>query len=183
MDHYIEIQLMPDAEMRNNVLMNKVFTKFHKALFEMQACDIGVSFPNYKILLGNKLRIHGSKNRLEELQAKDWLGGLIGYCNLTDIQKIPDSVQYRTVSRKQQNMTNSKLNRLIKRGNISEQEAKQYRVKMYSGGLSEAYLELESTSNGHKHRRYIVEGELTDMLTEGEFDSFGLSKTATIPWF
>jgi CRISPR-associated endonuclease Csy4 len=183
MDHYIEIQLKPDAEMRINVLMNKVFTKLHKALFEMKACDIGVSFPNYKILLGNKLRIHSSQDRLEEFQSKDWLGGLIGYCDVTNIQNIPNSVQYRTVSRKQQNMSNSKLNRLITRGSISEEEAKQYRVKMYSGGLTEAYLELESASNGRKHRRYIAQGELMDNLVEGEFDSFGLSKTATVPWF
>lgn len=183
MDYYIDIQLKPDAEMRINVLLNKVVTEFHKALFEMNADDIGVSFPNYKVLLGNKLRIHSAEVRLKELDSKNWLGGLSGYCVVTDIQKIPDSVEYRTVSRKQQNMTNAKLRRLIRRGSITEHEVKQYRVKMFSQGLSEAYLELESASNGHKHRRYITFGEIQECSTDGKFDHFGLSKIATIPWF
>ncbi|MBF6057700.1 type I-F CRISPR-associated endoribonuclease Cas6/Csy4 [Thiomicrorhabdus heinhorstiae] len=183
MDYYIDIQLKPDAEFRINVLLNKVVTKFHKALFEMNANDIGISFPNYKTLLGNKIRLHGSENRLQELNAANWLGGLSGYCAITDIQKIPDVVEYRTVSRKQQNMTNAKLKRLTKRGSITEQEAKQYRIKMYSQGLSEAYIELESASNGHKHRRYIAIGDLQGQPVDGVFDHFGLSKTATIPWF
>ena len=183
MDYYIDIQLKPDAEFRINVLLNKVVTKFHKVLFEMEADDIGISFPNYKVLFGNKIRIHGSEDRLKQLNAKNWLGGLSGYCSIIDIQKIPDVVEYRTVFRKQQNMTNAKLKRLIKRGSISEQEAKHYKIKMYSQGLSEAYLELESASNGHKHRRYISLGEISSSPVEGTFDHFGLSKTATIPWF
>lgn len=183
MDYYIDIQLKPDAEFRINVLLNKVVTKFHKALFDMKSDDIGISFPNYKVLLGNTIRIHGSKSRLEQFNNKNWLGGLAGYCSITDIQKIPEGVEYRTVSRKQQNMTNAKLKRLIKRGSITEQEAKQYRIKMYSQGLSEAYLELESASNGNKHRRYIAFGEIQSQPIKGSFDHFGLSKTATIPWF
>ena len=183
MDYYIDIQLKPDKELRINVLLNKIVTKFHKALFEMEANDIGISFPNYKVLLGNKIRLHSSKGKLQQLNAADWLGGLAGYCSMSEIQKIPDNVGYRTVSRKQQNMTSAKLKRLIKRGSISEQEAKKYKVKMYSQGLSEAYLELESASNGHKHRRYISLGEISSSPVQGTFDYFGLSKTATIPWF
>jgi CRISPR-associated endonuclease Csy4 len=54
---------------------------------------------------------------------------------------------------------------------------------MFQKGLDNPYLELESGSNGHLHRRYIVFGELMDKPMSGEFDQFGLSKTATIPWF
>lgn len=183
MNYYIDIEFKPDAEFQVNVLLNKVYTKFHKVLFDIQAKDIGVSFPNYKVLLGNKLRIHGSEERLNLFNEAEWLGGLVGYCQISKIQTIPTGIQFRTVSRKQQNMTNAKLNRLLKRGSITQDEAKQYRVKMYSQGLSEGYLELESVSNGQKHRRYIVMGELQKQPIVGEFDYFGLSKTATIPWF
>ena len=106
-----------------------------------------------------------------------------GYCNVSDILPVPDLVQYRTVSRKQSNMTQSKFNRLIKRGSITEAEAKQYKAKMFTKGLDNPYLELQSGSNGHKHRRYIEFGELLDNPVAGEFDQFGLSKTATVPWF
>ena len=63
MDHYIEITLIPDAEMRENVLMNKVYTKLHKRLFDLQSKDIGVSFPQYHLKLGLILRIHGTKTK------------------------------------------------------------------------------------------------------------------------
>lgn len=183
MNYYIDIELKPDAEFPVNVLLNKVYTKFHKVLFDIQTNDVGVSFPNYKVLLGSKLRIHGREERLGLFKEGDWLGGLSGYCQVSDIQEVPNNAQFRTVSRKQQNMTNAKLNRLLKRGSITQDAAKEYRVKMYSQGLSEGYLELESVSNGQKHRRYIVLGDLQMKPALGEFDVFGLSKSATIPWF
>ena len=183
MNNYIDVQLKPDAEMRENVLLNKIYTKLHKALHTLNANDIGVSFPNYKVKLGDVIRIHASESRLNELQATNWLGGLIGYCDVGDITPAPDDAKHRIVSRKQSNMTASKLKRLIKRGSISEEETKQYKVKMFTKGLSNPYLELESASSGKNYRRYIQFSELFENSRAGEFDHFGLSKTATIPWF
>jgi len=183
MNHYINIQIKPDAEMRENVLLNKVYTKLHKPLHSLKTNDIGISFPNYKVKLGDVIRLHGSEASLTELQSSNWLGGLIGYCDISEIQEIPNDVKHRTVSRIQSNMTASKLRRLIKRGSINADEAKQYKAKMFTQGLDNPYLELESSSNGNKHRRYLAFGELLEIAAEGEFDQFGLSKTATIPWF
>lgn len=183
MDHYIDIQIQPDAEMRENVLLNKVYSKLHKALFDLKANNIGVSFPEHHIKLGRTLRLHSNAARLAELQQLNWLGGLGGYCKISGIQAIPAQVQYRTLSRIQATMTQAKLNRLIKRGTIPEDCVKLYKAKMFSQGLDNAYLELESTSNGHKHRRYLVFGEPCEIPSLGEFDYFGLSKTATIPCF
>ncbi len=183
MNHYIDIHIKPDAEMRDNVLLNKVYAKFHKALFSLKSTDIGVSFPQYNVLLGHVLRIHGIESKLTKLQATNWLGGLVGYCDVSAIQEIPGEVSYRTISRKQSNMTGAKLRRLIKRGSITQDEAKGYKAKMFQQGIDNPYLELESTSNGHKHRRYIQFGELSKQATKGEFDQFGLSTKATIPWF
>lgn len=183
MNHYIDVVIKPDAEMRANVLLNKVYTKLHKALSEKATIDVGVSFPRYKVLLGNLLRIHGHEARLLELELIKWLGGLSGYCDVTAVQKIPEKTAYRTISRKQSNMTEAKLRRLIKRGSILPDEMKGYKAKIFETGLDNAYLELESSSNGRKHRRYIQFGELTSKPAKGDFDQFGLSKTATVPWF
>ena len=183
MDHFIDIKIKPDAEMRENVLLNKVYSKLHKALFTLKSTEIGISFPRYKVMLGDVIRIHGAEIKLAELQATDWLGGLVGYCAVSSIQAIPANVVYRNISRKQANMTESKLRRLIKRGSISLEEIKGYKAKMFQQGIDNPYLELESTSNGQKHRRYISFGEPGDTPCSGEFDSFGLSKTATVPWF
>jgi len=184
MNHYIDIIIKPDAEMRENLLLNKVYSKLHKALVDLKSTDIGVSFPRYEIILGEVIRLHGSEIKLSELQDTGWLGGLKGYCNVSDIRLVPSSeAHYRTVSRIQSNMTEAKLRRLIKRGSISGSELKTYKAKMFTKGLDNPYLELESSSNGHKHRRYIQFGELIGEPVEGFFDQFGLSKTATIPWF
>jgi len=183
-NHYTEIKIKPDAEMRENVLLNKVYTKLHKALFDLKATDIGVSFPEVDIRLGKTLRIHGSLQRLEELQNLNWLGGLIGYCKVSDIKPIPENgVKYRTVSRVQSIMTPAKLRRLIKRNNLSDDDIKAYKAKMFSQSLDEPYLELFSNTRKKLYRRYIKHGELKNSPTNGEFDQFGLSKNATIAWF
>ena len=183
MDSYIDIQLKPDAEMPINRLLNALYTKFHKALCDLKSVQFGISFPNHKILLGNKMRIHGSSGGLAALQQLNWIGGLVGYCEIGQILNVPLDCQYRTVSRKQTTMSQSKLNRLLKRGSITEAEIKQYKAKMFTKGLDNPYVELASGSNGHQHRRYIEFGELLDAPVPGEFDQFGLSKTATVPWF
>ena len=183
MKHYIDIRIKPDAEMRENVLLNKVFTKFHKRLSDLRSTDIGVSFPQYKIMLGKAIRIHGTEQMLQEMQSSQWLGELNGYCDVSPVQSVPANVQYRTISRVQSNMTEAKLRRLINRGSILPDEAKAYKAKMFQKGLDNPYLELDSNSNGHKHRRYLKFGELKSEPVPGVFDQFGLSKTATVPWF
>ena len=183
MKYFIDIKLLPDDDIPIYFLRNKIYAKFHKILFTLNSTDIGISFPNYKVKLGNIIRLHGTENSLLNLQATNWLGGLSGYCDVSGIQAIPNEVVYRTISRKQSNMTEAKLRRLIKRGSISEDETKEYKAKMFQQSLDNPYLELESRSNGHKHRRYIQFRALSSQVVEGEFDQFGLSKTATIPWF
>ncbi len=183
MNYYIDIKLMPDAEMRENVLLNKIYSKFHKRLCDLTSADIGISFPKYKIMLGKSLRIHGTKQRLHDLQSENWLGGLAGYCDISEIQQIPDRVNYRTVSRIQTTMSPAKLRRLIKRGSIKPDELNRYKARMFQKGIDNPFLELESTSNGHKHRRYLSFGDVQNKPVIGDFDQFGLSKTATVPWF
>jgi len=183
MDHYYDINLLPDPEFPVTLLMNAIYSKFHKALCDVEANNIGVSFPNHNITLGNVLRIHGDEAALNALQQQNWIGGMSGYCTVNSVLSVPDRAKFRTVSRKQTTMSQSKLRRLIKRGSIKEDEVKQYKEKMFSNGLTNPYLELVSTSTEQKHRRYIQFGELKDQAVSGQFDNFGLSKTATVPWF
>jgi len=183
MDHYIDIHIQPDAEMRENVLLNLVFTKFHKVLCDLSATDIGISFPEYRVKLGKLLRLHGIDTRLKTLQEKQWLGGLVGYCQISDIQPVPKNTQYRTISRVQTTMSPAKYRRLLARGSITEEQKKQYKAKMFQKGLDNSYLELTSESNGQKYRRYIAFSDIVSTPQTGRFDQFGLSKTATVPWF
>ncbi len=183
MDHYLEITLLPDAEFPATVLMNSLYSKLHKALVDLKSRDIGVSFPKKEKTLGNVLRLHGSTQALEALQKRNWIGAMASYCNISEVRPVPGGVKHRTLSRKQSTMSFSKLRRLQKRGAISDDEVKQYKAKMFAKGFDDPYLQLISGSNGHRHRRYIEFGELQDEPSIGQFDQFGLSKTATVPWF
>jgi len=183
MNYFIDIKLLPDPEFRATILLNSVYSKLHKTLCDLNSSTIGVSFPAYNVTLGNILRIHGNQDDLNALQQRDWLGGMSGYCKVSEITSVLDVVKYRTVGRKQTTMSQAKLSRLIKRGSISQDEVKQYRARMFTKGLDNPYIELVSGSNGHRHRRYIEFGEMLDSPVAGEFDQFGLSKTATVPWF
>ncbi|CAA6803877.1 MAG: CRISPR-associated protein, Csy4 family [uncultured Sulfurovum sp.] len=183
MTYYLDIKLMPKKEIRENVLLNQVYTAFHKRLYDLKSKDIAVSFPEYRFKLGRLFRIHGTKEALEKLNEKDWLGKYKEFSKTSNIEEVPTNVQHRTVSRVQQNMTEAKLRRLIKRGTIPEEDVKKYRIKMLQGGLENPYVELVSMSNGQLHRRFIEFGEFQEVEVKDEFDLFGLSKVSTIPWF
>lgn len=183
MNDYVDIKLLPDAEIPVTFLMNAIYTKLHKALYNQAAKNIGVSFPKCKVTLGNVLRIHGEKTVLDALLNFNWIGGMSGYCEVSRVLSVPSGAKFRMVSRKQPTMSQSKLRRLIKRGSITEDEIRQYKAKLFSKGLDNPYVELMSASNGQKHRRYIEFGKLLNEPISGEFDQFGLSKTATVPWF
>ena len=184
---------MEDDEVPMFFIRNKTFTKLHKALHDAKQTAIGVSFPNYKVKLGNTIRLHGKRQALEALHKSNWLGGLAGYCEVSEILPVPESIKgYRTVSRKQPTMTLKKLEKRIQHQKASgvlntEDEIKayqrQYKEKMYASSLDNPYLELQSTSTGKLYRVFIQMGEIQDNPVSGEFNYFGLSKTATIPWF
>ncbi len=184
MNHYFNITLLPDTEMPATVLMNAICAKLHKQLYDVQSKTIGISFPKYDVTLGNVLRIHGSEADLQKLHAANWVGGMNGYCKIGEISVVPANAKHRTGSRKQSTMSQSKLKRLLKRGTITDDKVKDYKAKMFAEkGLDKPWLDFVSSSNGNRHRRYIELGELQDTPIKGEFDYFGLSKTATVPWF
>ena len=183
MNYYLDIHILPDPEFKETVLMNALHTKLHKALCDLESTTIGVSFPNNERTLGDRLRLHGSAEVLDKLQCQSWIGGMSGYCLQSDIQPVPSDSKFRNISRQQPTMSPAKLKRLFKRGSITDDEVKQYKVKMFAKGLDNPYLEIVSGSNGQRHRRYIEFGPLLDNPIKGAFDQFGLSKIATIPWF
>ena len=183
MDSFIDIQLKPDAEMREAELSSKVFTKFHKALVTLNTNQIGISFPLVNLKLGRMFRIHGNVSLLHDLQRLDWLGPLIGYCQIGVISPIPLQVHYRVISSKRSNLSKSKLNRLIARGSIDKEGEKRYKIKMLSQGFDNPYLDLFSSSTEQVYRKFFDLSSIHDQPVSGVFDSYGLSKTATIPWF
>ncbi|APD89012.1 type I-F CRISPR-associated endoribonuclease Cas6/Csy4 [Alteromonas mediterranea] len=183
MNSYIDVVLKPDAELREAELSSKVFTKFHKGLVALKTDQIGISFPKVRVKLGLVYRLHGNVDKLKELQELNWLGPLIGYCNVSDICPIPEIVQHRNVREIRSNLSSSKLRRLVTRGSIDKQGEKRYKIKMLSNSFDNPYLDILSSSTGQVYRKFFYFGEVQAEPIVGPFDSYGLSKSATIPWF
>jgi len=127
------------------------------------------------------------------LQQSNWLGGLSGYCDVSDILPVPDQIEgYRTVSRKQPTMTLKKLKQriesqmssgILKTAEDVKAYERQYKKAMFEASLDNPYLELQSSSTGHLYRIFIELGELQEKGVKGVFNYYALSKTATIPCF
>lgn len=183
MDHYIDITIRENPEVPTTVLLNAVFAKLHKALHDLGSTGIGVSFPNADKTLGGLLRLHGNSADLQTLQSFNWAKHTKQYFQNTAVLPVPNTAQYRVVSRLQPKLSEAKIRRLIKRGALKATDVDAVRKKQANELLTHPYLELTSNSNGHRHKRFIQVSEpLADPVT-GRFDSFGLSKTATVPWF
>jgi len=193
MNYYLDIKIVADEEVPVYFIRNKIYAKLHKALNTLKSSNIGVSFPNYRVKLGDVVRLHSSQERLVALQALNWLGGLSGYCVVSDILAVPELIEgYRVVSRIRTTMNLKKLEERITyqkaQGELKTDEdvknyERQYKQKMFGSSLDNPYLELQSSSTTQVYRRFIQFGDLSSTITLGKFDEFGLSKSASIPWF
>ena len=183
MENYIDIKLKPVPELQESPLMNIVFTRLHNKIIEMKTEQIGVSFPEYKIKLGRILRLHGSEKSLQNFIDTSWLDEVAEYCEVVGVNNIPSEVKYRVISRIRPNMSKSKLERLKRRNAINTDAEKEYKKKMFAQGLDNPFVDLDSGSTGQRYRLFINLGELLEHPIEGKYNSYGLSKEATVPWF
>ena len=183
MDRYIDITLMPDPEFETQQLLNALFSKLHRAMNEVAPGKIGVSFPKVDKRLGDQLRIHGDQESLSALMAKPWLQGMRDYCEVADVMPVPGKVAYRTVRRVQAKSAHNKRMRSIRKGWLTEQEAFERIPETQQKELKLPFIQMKSLSNGNPMRVYIDHGPLSEIPSEGEFNSYGLSAQATIPWF
>ncbi|UAB71341.1 type I-F CRISPR-associated endoribonuclease Cas6/Csy4 [Vibrio sp. SCSIO 43132] len=184
MDHYLDIQVEPDIELSAPALLNNLFAKFHRTVAQTCKGQIAVSFPKQQKTLGNTLRLHGSYHHLSILMEQPWLKGLRDYTQVGSISPVPESILgYRTVSRVQKKSPQNMRKRSIKKGWLSAGEAIHRIPDTAQSLLALPYLQLRSLSNKNVMRIYIKLGEVSQTQTAGEFSSYGLSRTATIPWF
>lgn len=184
MDFYLDIQVEPDIEVTASALMNNLFAKFHRAM--AQTCNglIAVSFPKHGHLLGDVLRLHGSKQALDQLMLQTWLKGLRDYTKVGEILPVPKEVKgYRCVSRIQKKSPQNLRKRSIAKGWLTEEEALHKIPESKQPQLTLPYLQLQSLSSKSVMRIFIKHSDITQQAVEGEYSSYGLSRQATIPWF
>ncbi|MGM0833773.1 MAG: type I-F CRISPR-associated endoribonuclease Cas6/Csy4 [Pseudomonadota bacterium] len=189
MDHYIDIRLRPDPDFPEPMLMGALYNKLHRALFDLEANDIGVSFPGHKHgvrarTLGSHLRLHGTHACLEQLMGADWLTGMRDHTQVSELLAVPEGTKHINVARKQFNTGSpSRAKRYAKRHNIAEDEARQIYAKLAEKRIELPFVQINSRSTQQRFSLFIEHGKPQEKPVVGLFNHYGLNASATVPWF
>lgn len=188
MDHYLDIRLRPDPEFIPHQLMDALFAKLHRTLVRMDSQTIGVSFPDARGMrtgIGSCLRVHGAEQALAQLMAQPWLTGMTDHviCSATSV--VPTGASHQQVHRIQPKGA-SDLRRLRKRRmertGCSEDEARAAIPDSATDHLTLPFLTVRSSSTAQSFRLFIQQ-KPASQATDGSFNTYGLSTTATLPLF
>jgi CRISPR-associated endonuclease Csy4 len=185
MDHHLDIRLMEVPEFSAPILMNVLFSQLHRALVDASQGDIAVSFPAMLgQSLGNHLRIHGSVEALNRLEQLPWRKGLNEYMNVTAICPSPFSEQHCLVSRIQVKSNADRLRRrAMKRHGITYQQACQQIPDTVAKQLDLPFVQINSQSTQQTFRLFIKQSLCAPLQADLAFSKYGLSNTASVPWF
>ena len=192
MKYYLDITLLPNAEANLGFIWQKVYGQVHLALVELKTANgysnIAVSFPEYSnnvLPLGNKLRLLApTRELLEQLNVNKWLSRLTDYTHCTSIKEVPSSVSQYACFKRVQFHTN--VERLARRRTKRKGESFEQSMKYFDGFKDQEsklpFINMLSLSKDERFRLFI-DKEVTEQAEAGKFSCYGLSKTATVPWF
>lgn len=192
MDYYIDIhisekQCMADAyEFSPHIVMNMAFERLHLALADMKSDNIGVSFPDADGTcsgLGKVLRMHGDEKALSDVSKHRIISVIRDYALIDNIRQAPVDAEFYTVRRVQAKSSPERLRRRsMKRHGLTEQQAKEKIPDSAAEFLELPFITLSSKSTGQKFRLYIKQ-QKADGFVPGNFSTYGLSASATVPMF
>jgi CRISPR-associated endonuclease Csy4 len=189
--HYLELRAIPQIDITEVDVINQVMQSLHQILVNYQG-NIGVSFPFYNVYgtLGGVIRLFGTEDELLMVEADIQQRSSIDDCVLLmPISKVPFTGKYLRLKRVQGKNQHT-LRRTLKRtqarlsaqGKWSE-EIKQEIIKKWSCfHLQYPHLHMYSKSSGQKFILWIKQDKCSEPAS-GIFNSYGLSKTATVPDF
>jgi CRISPR-associated endonuclease Csy4 len=187
MHHYIDIHLRPDPEFPPHQLMAALFAKLHRWLAQTQSQRIAVSFPGYQeapATLGGTLRLIGPAAELARLMEHDWLQGMHDHVALRPLATVPPDAAQRTLRRVQAKSSPERLRRRqMRRHQLTAEQALERVPDGAAETLKLPFLTLASASTGQRFKLFLRLGPPSPAAQAGEFNSYGLSSTATLPWF
>ncbi len=186
MDHYLEFRILPDTEFASTQLMSILFGKIHLALVDLGSGDIGVSFPDgdNSRTLGTRLRLHGTVDALNRLTQIHWTTGMSDYVVQTPVMQIPVGVRYRSLYRIQAKSNPERLRRrMMKRHGVDAETAANHIPDSAAETLKLPYVQIKSLSSGKHFRLFFQFGPVEQKARGGIFNTYGLSREATVPWF
>ena len=190
---YLDITLLPSADIGQHFLWEKVVQQVHLGLVELQNADakvpIGIALPEYDAnnhQLGSKLRLLAKDSAtLDSFNAKHRLNRLSEYVHITGIRDVPDKITtYACYHRIQPKSSNARLaRRKAKREGISVEQALAALEKYKEQQIRAPYIHIKSQSTGEKFRLFIGYIELGSENNDAGFSTYGLSRQSSVPVF
>ncbi len=167
MQYYIEVTLLPDADMSVNHIWSKVFPQVHLALVEQKTSEgvslVGLSWPKYRYekrvkMLGNKLRFFAeTKEQLEQLNLISHLSRLLDYVHVRSVDKIPEQVEgYGCFYRLNHDESNEKLaRRLVQKKGVSLEKAIRHYENRQPMLLDQPFIQMRSLKSHQTFKLFI----------------------------
>jgi CRISPR-associated endonuclease Csy4 len=187
MSHYLDIHLRTDPELATHHLLAALYLKLHQALVLLDNHEIAVSFPEYAVLpssLGSCLRLIGAPVNLERLMTLNWLKGMRDHVSVGDMCEVPAHAEHRMLRRVQAKSSPERLRRRqMRRHGLDESQALALVPDSVAEMLNLPFVQLASASTGQTFRIYLRLGAPQALSSLGEFNTYGLSRSATTPWF
>ena len=200
MKYYIDITLIPDAEAGLGFLWQKVYQQVHIALVDNKVAAneslISIAIVKYAdkaFPMGDKLRLlAGEKSALIDLNVTEWLSRFTDYCHVTSIKKVPDNIsKFAVYKRKSVKSLHKKAKSRATHLSKPYTEVLSFLInegKYEDSSLPYVYLESQETkkyvgNDGQFKFPLFIEQTITMEPKVGTFDCYGLSKTATVPYF
>ena len=185
--HYIDITLLPDPEFSHAHLLGALVSKLHRALVQLKATDIGISFPRYSLRprsLGEVLRLHGTEVALQRLMELPWLQGMRDHVQLVALSQAPLDAPRWQVQRRQFKTNPDRLRRrrMRRKGETQEQVAAAIPDSVERSPQL-PFVQLRSTSTGQQFSLFVDQEPAQSDAVLDRFNTYGLSLGSTIPWF
>ena len=189
MDHYVDIRVLPDPDFAPTLLMNALFAKLHRALVDLRSQRIGISFPDLRMGpkgrgVGERLRLHGAVTDLDHLMGTAWLTGMHDHLATEAPTRVPEFTVHCAVRRIQTKSNPERQRRRIaRRKGISLKDAVRLIPSDVGRRLDLPFVTVKSQSTGQTFRLFIEQHPNISQPVSGDFNQYGLSTTATVPWF
>lgn len=174
--YYFDIRTSVTSDLSPCDCMRFAFTQAHKAMGQHQKGDVGISFPEFSLAdknVGEKLRLHGSKESLEHVRSMIRTAGII---EMGSIAPVPEKHSFVCVCR-MRNKGESALRRFVKRG--GDESVWKGKRKFFKNTVN---LGSILSSGGQVLPSFLIRQEPSEKR-EGGFSSYGLSSQNSVPFF
>lgn len=186
--HYFDLKAIPQEDMTEDLIISELMERIHLLLVSTDLKgQIGVGFPNYNLnkRLGGIIRIFSSEKFLFDFEKAVKTDSVIrDYSMVTDSKRVPEQIdKYVVFSRlRPEGISNSQVRRYQKRNPEKWSETFSEQV-LESRELLFGVPHFKMKSGSNKQHFTIWVKRQAKAETIGEFGSYGLSSTATVPIF